>query len=184
MIHSEQSAAVLPPNLVVGGSKGHEVETIDGNLLRLYLGCRWKPIPRCTGRYTCRDRDLSRLHPLALVRTFAAAAAAGSGEGSDEGCDVGADPDDGRVRRIWEFTLPGRDDAIVVVPLDPSNRTGVISYKKEISDGGGADGSDRLSGQCPRQEASCYVHTLNAPSGFRRKLEAMGLTVTDDDVVL
>jgi hypothetical protein len=176
MIQDELSTvAHLPPSLTVGGSKGHEVETIDGHLLRLYLACRWKPIPRCTGRYTCRDHGLSRLHPLEFVQTFAAA---GSGEGSDEGCDSS----DWRTR-IWELTLPGRDDAIVVVPLDPFNRTGIISYKKEPSEGKDADDIDRPSSRHILRLEPSYVHTLNAPSGFRRKLHAMGLTVTDDDVV-
>jgi hypothetical protein len=179
MIQNEQSTTdAPPPNLTVGGSKGHEIETIDGNLLRLYLSCRWKPLPRCTGRYTCRDHDLTRLHPLMLAQTLAAAP---SGEGNDvahRGHDASASR-----RRIWEFTLPGRDDAILVVPLDPSNRTGIISYKKESPEGGGVNGRDRSSGQSPLQLEASYVHTLNAPSGFRRKLHAMGLTVTDDDVV-
>jgi hypothetical protein len=177
MIQDEELSTVAepPPSLTVGGSKGHEVETIDGHLLRLYLACRWRPIPRCTGRYTCRDHGLSRLHPLVLVQKFAAD---GSGERSDEGCDFS----DWRTR-IWEFSLPGREDAILVVPLDPSNRTGIISYKKEPTEGKVADDRDRTSDhQSPRQEPS-YVHTLNAPSGFRRKLHAMGLTVTDDEVV-
>jgi hypothetical protein len=179
MIQNEHSTTdEPPPNLTVGGSKGHEVETINGNLLLLYLSCRWKPIPRCTGRYTCRDHDLSRIHPLMLAQTFAAAP---SGEGSDDAGHIGNDASASR-RRIWEFTLPGRDDAILIVPLDPSNRTGIISYKKESPERGGVNDRDRSSCRSPLHEAS-YVHTLNAPSGFRRKLQAMGLTVIDDNIM-
>jgi tRNA (cytosine38-C5)-methyltransferase len=63
----------------------------------------------------------------------------------------------------FHFVLPDRPDEVVVVPLDHPHTTGVISFVKD---------------------GPSYVHTLNTPSGFRRKLEAIGIKVTDTDICL
>ena len=134
--------------VTVGGSKGHEKECIRGNLLLLYRAYRWKMIPRCTGRYTCRDHQLvSQMTPSDIV----------------ENAGIGV-IDDNNNEKAFMFELPGRADPIVVIPLDDLNRTGVITYIKKNN---------------YNQATSSYVHTLNTPSGFRRKLEAIGITVTD-----
>jgi hypothetical protein len=59
-----------------------------------------------------------------------------------------------------------------VVPLDDNNMTGTISYVKRQEQQDGGD------------DCGCYyyVHTLNTPSGFRRKLRAMGIHVDDDRI--
>ena len=57
-------------SVVIGGDKGHIQEEIDGNLARLYQAFRWKPLPNCTGRYTCRDhKKVSMLTPAELLQT-------------------------------------------------------------------------------------------------------------------
>lgn len=68
------------------------------------------------------------------------------------------------MKKEYEFKQPHRSDKIHVVALDNENRTGIISYEKE-------------------GEGTKYVHTLNTPSGFRRKLEAIGIAVTDSDII-
>lgn len=72
-----------------------------------------------------------------------------------------------------EFDLPGRPDKVLVMPLDDTNCTGIITYVKVPPDGN----------NLTRDPAFRYVHTLNTRSGFRRKLEAIGLTVTDSRIV-
>lgn len=140
----------------VGGTKGHVSETIDGNLLLLYQSYRWKMIPNCTGRYTCRDHKLvSPLNPFSLLQQVGIEKL---GNGSKT-----IWTDDERLKE-FQFDLPGRPDTIIVVPLDDTNMTGVITFVKK--------------------EGVSYVHTLNTPSGFRRKLEAIGIKVTEDDICL
>lgn len=60
---------------------------------------------------------------------------------------------------VYEFDIPGKDP-IVVVPLDGYYLTGIITYVKGDS----------------------YVHTLNTSTGFRRKLHAIGMLVTDNAI--
>lgn len=125
--------------ILVGGEKGHIVEPIRGNVRVLYQALSWKPIPRCTGRYTSRNHDtVASLSPLQLLQF------------------VGI-PTEGLAR--YDITLPGRPDPIVIVAMDTLNTSGIIAYQK-------GDGT--------------FVHTLNAVSGFRRKLNAIGIHVTDD----
>jgi hypothetical protein len=52
----------------------------------------------------------------------------------------------------FEFRVDGASDPVIVTPL--GNGTGLISYRRE-------------SGE--------YVHTLNTPEGFGRKLEQLGI---------
>lgn len=134
---------------VIGGTKGHVEETITGYLLELYKAYDWRMIPKCTGRYTCKNPDtVSQLTPAQLLDLI-------------PGVDC-------TLWKEYEFKLPGRSDKVHVVPLDNENRTGIISYVKESQ--GGEDVGTR------------YVHTLNSQSGFRRKLEAIGLIVTESDI--
>ena len=131
--------------LLVGGSKGHISESIEGPILALFQAFRWKMIPRCTGRYTCRNHDaVSTLTPLQLLQ--------------EAEIDASTFPS-------YEFSLPNKDP-ILVVAMDPHHSTGIISYIKGDSDSGEIR----------------FVHTLNTSSGFQRKLQAMGLTVTSSDV--
>jgi tRNA (cytosine38-C5)-methyltransferase len=146
---SKRSCRVVISNTTkkVGGSKGHMEEEIDGPLLALYQRYRWKMIPNCTGRYTCRDHQLvSRLSPLNLLE------------------QAGIDPPS--MSASWnEYTfdhLQGRPDQVLVIPMNMENTVGLISFVKRQDD------NSRLN----------HVHTLNTPSGFRRKLEGIGLEVT------
>jgi len=132
--------------VVVGGTKGHVEETIAGSLLGLYEAYEWRMIPKCTGRYTCRDHDMSHLKPGKLL------------EGAGIDCTT---------LKEYEFSLTDRDDKVRVIALDRDNNTGIITYVKKSSSEIGADR---------------FVHTLNTPSGFRRKLEAIGISVTDCDM--
>ena len=129
--------------LEIGGSKGHVVESIEGYALELWRALRWKMIPRCTGRYTCRDHRLvSHLAPRALLSSFLDSRTMDNILSLDQ----------------YDFLLPGRSDVIIVVTLDEGQETGLITYVKK-------QGDDSLR----------YVHTLNAPSGFQRKLRAVGI---------
>jgi tRNA (cytosine38-C5)-methyltransferase len=139
--------------LVVGGTNGHVPETIDGNLLLLYRSHRWKMIPNCMGRHTCRDHSLvSPLPPLELLE-----------RAGIENLDGSRMPETSIQLKEYRLALPGRPDKVVVVPLDSQNRTGLITFIKE---------------------GTSYVHTLNTPSGFRRKLEAIGIRASETDICL
>jgi hypothetical protein len=143
--------------LDIGGSKGHVNETIDGTLLQLYNAYRWKPIPQCTGRYTCRDHKIvSTLTPLQLLCKARVRI-------RDNGISLGEELKCTMSSSGWEFQIPGRSDNVIVVALDESKTTGIITYVKR------GDGDEKQ-----------YVHTLNSPSGFRRKLEAIGITQTTE----
>lgn len=54
-------------------------------------------------------------------------------------------------------------DHIHVIPFQCNHSTGLITYIKFSDDG----------------EVSGYVHTLNSCSGFQRKLDALGVVLTD-----
>jgi hypothetical protein len=132
----------------VGGDKGHPVETITGVLQSLYKAIRWKMIPKCPGRYTCRDHDkVSHFSPTALLQAF------------EMDCPVAQE-------RTVELDLPGRNDLVIATPMDEANTVGLITYVKK-------------EGETVR-----YVHTLNTPCGFRRKLEAIGVYVDDSSIRL
>jgi hypothetical protein len=136
----------------IGGIKGHIVEEIDGHILTLFRACNWKPIPRCTGRYTCREHSVSELTPRELLVERAGIIVADKGS--------------------WSLTLPGRPDKVEVVPLDAEKTVGVITYVKEEIIEDYSESSSRKR----------YIHTLNTPSGFRRKLNAIGVSVTNEDI--
>ncbi|CAJ1960140.1 unnamed protein product [Cylindrotheca closterium] len=144
--------------LQVGGTKGHVVEEIDGNLMQLYHGYRWKMIPNCTGRHTCRDpAKVSSVAPLEILKEIGIAKKSAS-EFSESVNDADME------LKEYHFELPGRADKIHVIPLDTNNDTGMITFAKE--------------------ERGAYVHTLNTSSGFRRKLACIGIEVTSNDVRL
>jgi hypothetical protein len=146
------------PTILVGGTKGHISEEIDGNILKLYQSYRWKMIPNCTGRWTCRDHHtVSKLAPFELLKK------ADIEERSLSESTTGGGIVD-RDLKEFQFELPGRQDKISVVPLDEENITGLITFVKEDRD--------------------AFVHTLNTPSGFRRKLEAIGILVTAESIVI
>jgi tRNA (cytosine38-C5)-methyltransferase len=133
-------------SIAVGGTKGHVKEEIHGNLLKLYQHYRWKMIPNCTGRYTCRDHNMvSSLSPIELLER------------------AQITPLHGASWRVFSFDLPGRRDQVLVIPMDVDKHVGLITFVKRQDD---AENS--------------YVHTLNTPSGFRRKLEAIGIQVSSD----
>ena len=141
--------------LEIGGDKGHQVETIGGQLLTLYKSYRWKMIPRCTGRYTCLDHALvSTLPPLEVLSNIGIMYEEQTSPSADESAP----------RPLQEYVLDGVSgkDRIIVVPLDDRKTVGLITYVKA--------------------ETSRYVHTFNAKTGFRRKLEAMGAFVADDNI--
>ena len=108
----------------IGGEKGHIEEVVqDPIFIAIYTYFRWKKIPNCTGRYTCRDhKAVSHLTPIQLL---------------------------------------GHKDPIYVIPFTSDGTTGLISYVKNQDD-----------------EGLSYVHTLNSASGFKRKLEAINVTLS------
>ena len=127
----------------VGGSKGHIAEEVtDPVFVALYRKYRWRMIPNCTGRYTCKDHSkVCHLSPKELMETV--------GVGSSRQYKVVLDKERNK-------------DEFIAIPFDNEREVGLISYIK--------DGSD-----VQRR----YVHTLNAPSGFQRKLDAMGVSLSD-----
>eukprot|EP00980_Cylindrotheca_fusiformis_P030862 scaffold25535_cov117-Cylindrotheca_fusiformis.AAC.5 len=144
-------------SLLVGGTKGHVSEEIHGNLLQVYQAYRWKMIPNCTGRYTCQDH--SKVSSLSAIEMLRKAGIESKGIGSIENGNTAADD-----LKEYCFWLPGRADKVCVIPLDAENRTGIITFVKE--------------------DRNAFVHTLNTPSGFRRKLDCIGIIVTETDVYL
>jgi len=56
---------------------------------------------------------------------------------------------------------------MIVIPFTEDHQTGLITYVKEHA------GNDKCH----------YVHTLNAPSGFQRKLEAMKISLCDENEI-
>mmetsp|Transcript_41577 Transcript_41577/g.99667 ORF Transcript_41577/g.99667 Transcript_41577/m.99667 type:complete len:149 (+) Transcript_41577:146-592(+) len=145
--------------MIVGGAMGHIEETIGGNLLDLFNFYRWKMIKNCTGRYTCRDHDVvSTLSPFELI----------------EKAGIFIPDKNGKEGWNWQqFELHiERKDKILVVPLDRDKTVGIITFVKE-------EKSDDDGG---RPRVRSYVHTLNTPSGFRRKLIDMGVTVSTERI--
>jgi hypothetical protein len=95
--------------------------------------------------------------------------------------------DQQRHRHQWtvhEFDpAPGRRDRILVLPLDPHQRTGIITYVKQmdalVDDDDANNYSQAHDDASQSRSRSRYVaHTLNAPSGFQRKLHAVGIQLS------
>ena len=63
------------------------------------------------------------------------------------------------------FEKNRQKDPIHVIPFRSDQTVGLISYVKF---------------SCGGEEAVSYVHTLNSGSGFRRKLLALNVVLTDD----
>lgn len=141
--------------LLVGGAKGHMLEEIQGNLLQLYEAYRWKMIPNCTGRHTCRDHDkVSSVSSMEMLKSAGI-------ERKSMGLTTRV-ANAGDELKEYNFELPERPDKVCVIPLDSNNETGIITFVKD--------------------DRNAFVHTLNTPSGFRRKLGCIGIKVTDNDV--
>jgi hypothetical protein len=193
--------------LTIGGEKGHIVEEVDNDsvFVNMYNSSRWKMIPNCTGRYTCRDHKVvSKLKPMDLIHRIqhlgmghddeivhadvdaVVDAGTGAGTGTGTGTDGGSVISTSNLCngkneigfRQYQFTFPNneRKDPILVIPFEDSNQTGLITYIKTNS-----SSSELVTNETPKQS---FVHTLNAPSGFQRKLEAIGIIVTKEGVLI
>lgn len=138
----------------IGGGKGHIDEVVtDIIFITTYNSFRWKMIPSCTGRYTCRDhKTVSHLTPTRLLEA------------------VGIDSSTiAKLRQYYvTFDNERRKDPIFVIPFADDGLTGLISYEKH---------------QDESEENASYVHTLNAGSGFQRKLEAINVVLSDEYLV-
>jgi hypothetical protein len=154
---------------VVGGEKGHIVESIKGNVRLLYEFGQWKPIPHCTGRYTVRHNALVQTIAPAQLLNFLV---------QQHAHDVESPSSSSLCFPCYEFLLPNKDP-ILVVPLDDTNLTGIISYVKQRKRQKEQQQEDGSGDECYYYY---YIHTLNTPSGFRRKLEAMGIHVNDNRI--
>mmetsp|Transcript_12167 Transcript_12167/g.18028 ORF Transcript_12167/g.18028 Transcript_12167/m.18028 type:complete len:227 (+) Transcript_12167:2074-2754(+) len=210
--HCGESHIIDGDFLMVGGAKGHIIERMDGFLLQLYNAFTWKMIPNCTGRYTCKNHKIvSVMEPIEMLHQSGITAAKMFSFSSSsfqreklttpkaasflqhkeqpkkkESVDNGRDEDDDRscCWKQWEFSLPGRQDCVLVIPLDEMNQTGVITYVKIENnvDSAKQKESETETAETGMAISKKYVHTLNTPSGFRRKLEAIGITVTDTNI--
>ena len=92
----------------------------DPLFIKLYNAFRWKMIPNCTGRYTCRDhKAVSHLTPTNLLE--------------DAGIDSAT------ILRLQQYYITfdkgQRKDPIYVVPFADDGLTGLISYVKRGEDG-------------------------------------------------
>lgn len=145
----------------IGGAKGHVEECVtDENFCKLYQHFRWKMIPNCTGRYTCRDhKKVSMLPPMELLN--AAGIVTVNNEENDTSLPF----------KLYYITFDHerRKDPIYVIPFSQDAKTGLISYTKSTTD---------ETGEC-----ISYVHTLNSPSGFQRKLDAIQVVLSDEYIV-
>jgi len=141
-------------SLSIGGEKGHVEEVVqDPIFIALYRNFRWKKIPNCTGRYTCRDhKSVSQLTPKRFL----------------EANDIVLE----RIKELTQYYVSfeeeRRKDPIYVIPFADTALTGLISYVKHHDD---VEGS------------VSYVHTLNSASGFQRKLEAIHVSLLDEYLV-
>lgn len=132
----------------IGGEKGHIEEIVqDPIFIAIYTSFRWKKIPNCTGRYTCRDhKAVSHLTPIQLL--------------GNAGID--SSTIDTLQQYYIAFDHERHKDPIYAIPLASDGTTGLISYVKNQDD-----------------ESLSYVHTLNSASGFKRKLEAINVTLSE-----
>jgi hypothetical protein len=147
--------------------KGHVAEEVSGVFVEMYNQYRWKMIPNCTGRYTCRDHALvCTASPMALLQS----------------CRIGKEGDDlsqAKFRQYEFFFSEERKDPIIVVPFESNNETGLITYVKIEED---KEEFARKKDSSAIIQRFKYVHTLNAPSGFRRKLAAIGIEANGEKI--
>lgn len=145
----------MEEGLKIGGTKGHTEEVVNDPLfITIYNSFRWKMIPNCTGRYTCRDhKTVSHLTPTKLLEAVV---------GIDSSTIVNL------KQYHVTFAKEKRKDPIFVISFADDGLVGLISYVKH---------------QDNDQESVSYVHTLNAGSGFQRKLEAMNVILMDEYLV-
>lgn len=104
----------------IGGEKGHIEENVaDPIFITLYNTFRWKMIPNCTGRYTCRDhKAVSHLTPTKLLEA--------------------AGIESSVVVKLQQYHVTldkeKRKDPIYVIPFADDGLTGLISYVKRKGD--------------------------------------------------
>ena len=146
--------------ITIGGDKGHVVEQVDDAIfLKIYHAYRWKMIPNCTGRYTCRDHKIvSKLTPCEVLASVGTA----------------IHIVDALEKYEYAFQEERRKDPIIVIPFTEEKETGLITYIKCESEAG------NVEEELAHDDGIKYVHTLNSSSGFQRKLEAINVKLTDD----
>lgn len=142
--------ASVNESISIGGEKGHIEEDVSNSIfITIYNSFRWKMIPNCTGRYTCRDhKAVSHLKPAELLE------AAGISQSQIA-----------LMKQYYVTIDKERKDPIFVIPFANDRLTGLITYVKS------------------KDVGISYVHTLNAPSGFQRKLDAINVILSDDFLV-
>jgi len=161
--------------LCIGGCKGHVTETIDGNLLKLYRRYRWKMIPGCTGRYTCRDHQaVCYKTPMELLRDANIMQTPPCTTSLNSDSDFSSSNNNNGWRQ-YEWSTPQHT---LIVPLDSQYLTGLITYIQVEEPGKDSENESLKQTNTPLYR---FVHTLNSASGFRRKLEAMGVKVSNED---
>mmetsp|Transcript_56939 Transcript_56939/g.120881 ORF Transcript_56939/g.120881 Transcript_56939/m.120881 type:complete len:144 (-) Transcript_56939:187-618(-) len=106
----------------IGGAKGHIEEVVqDPIFITIYSSFRWKMIPNCTGRYTCRDHNaVSHLTPKEMLKA--------------------AGLDCSTVEKLQQYHIPFdavRKDPIYVNPFNEGELEGLITYVKYHDDGDG-----------------------------------------------
>lgn len=141
-------------SISIGGSKGHVEETVtDQIFIKIYNFFTWRMITNCTGRYTCRDHK--EVSHLPPVELL-----------RNAGFELAVIDD--RLKKYFVSFEDKRKDPIYVIPFADNCSTGLITYVKMNEND---------------QGTARYVHTLNSESGFRRKLHAINVVLSDDYLV-
>lgn len=173
----DATSQLVVTEIKIGGYQGHLEEEISGDLLILWLTpfCNWIPIRNCTGRYSCREKGMSQTRQQEITENIVPSTLSPLELMDHAMIQAGVSKSQQHHRKhqwtVHEFDpAPGRCDRILVLPLDPQQRTGIITYVKQLD----STVDETNSQKHASQSSSCrYVHTLNAPSGFQRKLNAV-----------
>lgn len=144
----------MSESISIGGSKGHIEETVtDSIFITLYNSFKWRMITNCTGRYTCRDHKKVSAIPPITLLR-----------------NAGIESAVAEKLKLYFVTFENeRKDPIYVIPFAEDGSTGLITYVKPNDEGD--------------EDAVRYVHTLNSNSGFKRKLEAINVVLSDKCLV-
>lgn len=141
---------------------GNYLDDGGQNLERLWKFCRWKPIKRCDGRYTCKSKDLSLIHPLQLIHQVFLSETSESTKKRESITrnvnDSGEDISSWTYSHIYFDSRPEDDTKNLSSKNDPV-------WAIRFIDGGGLLSYEKTDKK--------YVHTFNTESGLCRKLMAI-----------
>mmetsp|Transcript_17421 Transcript_17421/g.34759 ORF Transcript_17421/g.34759 Transcript_17421/m.34759 type:complete len:152 (+) Transcript_17421:115-570(+) len=140
-------------SISIGGSKGHVVETVTDSI---FITLHNFFTWRMITNCTGRYtcKDHKQVSHLPPVEVL-----------RNAGIDLAVID---RLKQYFVSFQNERKDPIYVIPFEDDGLTGLITYVKTNEND---EGTAR------------YVHTLNSKSGFRRKLDAINVVLSDDFLV-